>query len=249
MLDVMAVSVARAKKIVDKVGIVLVYPIKNAKEPPSLWSELYPKASMRWDWDAGADDRVVELWHLKNELAATGDVAYAKWFRGRATFFSLDVFHAILTRLAQAGDPSAGLSREARELLALLRERSPLSTKELRAESGLKGKQAEALFTRAMKALWTRLAIVGIGEVADGAFPSLAVSATEAMFEDLWAARAKASKTQLAKLDDVTSRVKVYRRELDKATQAVADATAKAKAPDEDDEPDIDFGALGRPGQ
>lgn len=242
----MAVSVARAKRIVEKVGIVLVYPIKNAKEPPSLWSELHPKTEMRWEWDQGADGRVVELWHLKNELAATGDVAYAKWFRGRATFFSLDVFHALLTRLSEAGDVLAGLPREGTEILDLLRERSPLSTKELRAEAGLKGKAYESVFTHAMKALWTRLLLVGIGEVEDGAFPSLNVSATEAMFEDIWNARAEATSAQRAKLDAVLAGSRVYRREVDKATKLVAAGTAR-RGRVVDDEDEDDLGPLERP--
>ena len=37
-----------------------------------------------------------------------------------------------------------------------------------------------------MRELWERLLIVGVGEVDDGAFPSLAVGATEVLFEELW---------------------------------------------------------------
>jgi hypothetical protein len=37
-----------------------------------------------------------------------------------------------------------------------------------------------------MKDLFTRFLIVGFGEVEDGAFPSLAVGATELLYDDLW---------------------------------------------------------------
>jgi hypothetical protein len=37
-----------------------------------------------------------------------------------------------------------------------------------------------------MKELFTRLLIVGFGEVDDGAFPSARVGATELLFSDLW---------------------------------------------------------------
>ncbi len=37
-----------------------------------------------------------------------------------------------------------------------------------------------------MKELWSRLLIMGVGEVDDGAFPSLNMSATRLRFEDLW---------------------------------------------------------------
>lgn len=225
----MAVPLAKAKKVVDRLGIALVYPIHNAKEPPSLWSALHPRTEMRWDWSDAADGRVVEMWHLKNALAATGDVAYAKWFRGRATFFSLDVFHAILARLAQAGDVLAGVPHEARDLLDLLRERSPLSTKDLRAEAGLRGKPYERVFTHAMKVLWQRLLVVGIGERDDGTvMPSLQVSATEAMFEDIWNARTEATGAQLRKLDDVVAGSRAWKRELDKAIAAVREGRARA---------------------
>ena len=183
---------------IDERGILLVYPLANQARPPSIWSELWPKTKMRWDWDQGADTRVVDLWHLKNVLAAKADVAYAKWFRDRATFFSLPVFHALLGEVAS----EQGLGNEARDILALLRERSPLSTKQIRAEAGLQGKATQGAFDRAMKQLWRRLLIVGIGEVADGAFPSLLVSATDHVFEDLWATRAKVPPKARAALAD-----------------------------------------------
>jgi hypothetical protein len=37
-----------------------------------------------------------------------------------------------------------------------------------------------------MKELWSRLLIVGFGEVDEGAFPSLAVGATRLLFEPLY---------------------------------------------------------------
>ena len=82
----------RAKKAVDRTGILLVYPIDNRPEIPSLWSELYPRSKMEWSWNEDADPRVAEVWHLRERLAHTHDVAYAKWFRGRATFFSIPAF-------------------------------------------------------------------------------------------------------------------------------------------------------------
>src|SRR5262245_43695293 len=65
----LATRIDRAKKIIDRLGIVLVYPIANKSEPPSLWSELWPKSPMEWSWDEDADPRVAELWHLRERLA------------------------------------------------------------------------------------------------------------------------------------------------------------------------------------
>jgi hypothetical protein len=118
----------KAKRLVDELGICLVYPIANKPEPPSLWHALWPKAEMDWSWDSDADDRVVDLWHLRAQLAESHEVAYGKWFKGRATFFSLPVFHALLGRVFDTGDPYVDLPRAAHDILALLRERSPLST-------------------------------------------------------------------------------------------------------------------------
>ncbi|MDF2694073.1 MAG: hypothetical protein K0S65_2456 [Labilithrix sp.] len=222
----------RAVRIVDRLGIALVYPIDNKPEPRSLWSELHPKVTMEWSWDEGADPRVAELWHLREQLARSHDVAYAKWFRGRATFFSLPVFHAILGRLAKAGDVLGGLPREALDILELLRERSPLSTKELRAQADLRGKEHEAVFNHAMEALWSRLLVVGTGEVPDGAFPSLAVGATELLFEDTWSARRQIPRAANEQLDRALADTPAYDRELRRALEEVATgkvAPARAK--------------------
>lgn len=210
----------RVREVVERHGIVLVYPVPGKTSPPSLWSGLYPKRTMEWSWDADADPRVAEVWHLREALCRTGDVAYAKWFRGRATFFSMPVFHALLGTFAAAGDVFSGMPREATELLDLLRERSPYSTKELRAASDLRGKAYESLYQHAMKALWSRLLVVGVGEVADGAFPSLSMAATEVMFEDVWAARARVPHDAMRRLESALA-VSPFRREVAKVTASL----------------------------
>jgi hypothetical protein len=167
---------------IERHGILLVYPIKNAKEPASLWSALYPRSEMRWEWDAGGDARVASLWHLREELSRSKQVVYAKWYQGRATFFSRDVFTALRSHFLAQPLPTG---REARELLSLLQESSPQSTKQLKRGTGLLGRALESTYERAMKQLWQQLLIVGFGEVDEGAFPSLAVGATSLLFEDL----------------------------------------------------------------
>lgn len=144
---------------------------------------------MRWEWNDDGDDRVAELWHLRAKLASSGKVLYSKWYRGRATLISRPVFRAMLRVVHDRGDPQAGLKPESRQLLDLLEENSPQSTRNLRAEADLQGKPLEAVYARGLKELWSRLLIVGAGEVDDGAFPSLAIGATKLLFEDLWASR------------------------------------------------------------
>lgn len=174
----------KAIEFINRRGALLVYPINNAREPSSLWSEFFPKSDMRWEWDEGGDNRVSDLWHLRAELSASGNVVYAKWYSGRATFFSRKLFPALARVLAGPGD-GAGLSREARLILEALRSDSPLSTKQLRRATDLQGKFNAPVYERALKELWQRLLIVGFGEIDDGAFPSLAIGATELIFEDL----------------------------------------------------------------
>jgi hypothetical protein len=219
------VKLTRAISIIERLGIVLVYPMDNRPEPPSLWSEIHDGAAMAWAWDSEADPRVAELWHLRERLARSSDVAYGKWFRGRATFFSLPVFHALLGRLEGAGSLLAGLPHESLDLLDCLRESSPRSTKQLRAEVGLRGKAYEGIFTHAMKSLWSRLLVVGIGETPDGAFPSLSVAATETMFEDIWNARLDVSGDAAGKLDDALTRTPMFAKEVARCLMTVRDGS------------------------
>jgi hypothetical protein len=160
----------------------------NRERPRSLWSELYPGETMSWDWDDdGADARVVDLWHLRAKLAASSSVVYSKWYRNRATFFSRDAFAGMLGCLVRAARRlERTINPDAADILALLDESSPRSTKELRREVDLTGRLGERRWNVALRELWSRLLVVGAGEVADGAFPSLAVGSTRLMFEDIW---------------------------------------------------------------
>lgn len=175
----------KAIRAVERKGVLLVYPLENRKAPPSLWFELHPRSVMRWEWDQDGDAKVSDLWRLREEMSRSGRVVYSKWYRGRATFFSREVFVEFLIA-AGAASREGELTGEARELYDVLCESSPLSTKELKRAAGLTGKPFESLYQRSMKSLFEAGLIVGWGEVDDGAFPSLACGATKLIFEDLW---------------------------------------------------------------
>jgi hypothetical protein len=176
----------KAIQAINENGILLVFPIENRKDIPSLWSSFYPRTKMRWEWDQDGDDRVAKLWHLREELSRSEEVIYSKWFRGRATFFSKDVFKAILKLMNPEHRPELLLSREAQDILKALEMDSPLSTKQLKRAVDLQGRFNGSTYTKAMKELWSRLLIVAFGEVDEGAFPSLAVGATRVLFEELF---------------------------------------------------------------
>ncbi len=124
------------------------------------------------------------------ELAVSKRVVYSKWLGGRATFFSRDLFRSMLALRRAGGDLHARLSRPARTLLDVLSDDSPQGTGSAprECESRRRGERGE--YTRAMRVLWERLLVVGVGEREEGGFPSLAVGATELLFEDLWNAAA-----------------------------------------------------------
>ncbi len=175
-------KLSKAIEAINQHGALLVFPIQNQKEPLSLWGELFPKSQMRWEWDDSGDSRVANLWHLREELSRSRKVVYSKWYRGRATFFSRELFVPLLTLLAKI----QGLPKESLFILQTLEEESPVSTKVLKRKAKLQGQALEGTYHRALKPLWIRGLIVGYGEVDEGAFPSLAVGSTQLLFEDLW---------------------------------------------------------------
>ena len=172
---------------IEQRGILLVFPIRNRKEPPSLWSELHPRKQMRWEWDESGQKEVPRLWHLRGELSTSRKVVYTKWYQGRATFISRPVFTAMLHYLGASCDPRL-LGSDASRILEILKMDSPLSPKILRPMTELQGRDREREYARALRKLWEQLLIVAFGEVEDSSFPSLAVGATEIIFEDLWMA-------------------------------------------------------------
>jgi len=182
---------------INKNGLLLVFPKKEKKVPLSLWSYLYPRSKMVWEWDADGDGKVFGLWHLMKEVAGSGDVVYSKWFQDRATFFSKPFFQSLLSHLRTNYHIEDGLTEEAEMILELLRSNSPLSTREIKKETQLQGKLHLSLYTKAVKQLFQRGLVVGFGEIEDGSFPSSLIGATDLLFEDIWKASSSKKKVGL----------------------------------------------------
>lgn len=182
----------KAIQSINRKGGLLVYPVKNSKEPASIWSELFPRTPMTWSWDEYADNKVGLVWSLKEELSRSREVVYGKWFKGRATFFSFEVFVHLRAFLRRERPKRM----ESRQMLETLLLDSPLSTKVLKAELGLQGKIFEGVFNKALRENYEHLDIVTFGEVEDSAFPSAAIGATELLFEDLHLQSLKISTAQ-----------------------------------------------------
>lgn len=177
---------SKAIKAINKYGILLVYPLNGKKEPHSLWSEFYPRSQMNWAWDDGADDRVNDLWILMKELSVSKSVVYSKWYKDRGTFFSKEAFASLLSHLRKVNPLEANLFPEAQLVYSALSENSPLSTKELKEVTELKGKFFQSTYNNSLRHLYRRGLIVSFGEKDDGVFPSACMGATQLIFEDLW---------------------------------------------------------------
>jgi len=206
------------KRINDR-GVLLVFPINNRPLPHSLWSEFYPKTRMVWDWNDDAAGPVHDMWGLMKQLSDCREVVYSKWYQGRATFFSRELFVAILCMRRRQYDARRRLSSTARILFEVLENNSPLSTRKLKILTDLQGRLHEAEYSRAMKDLFSCLLIVGFGEVDDGAFPSLAVGATELLYDDLWSqAAAMSIRKARATLDRFMPPTSHFRRYFDRTS-------------------------------
>lgn len=178
-------NMKKAIQHINHKGMLLVFPINNKKEPLSLWSQFFPRSQMIWKWDGDSDNRVAKMWMLMKTLSDCRQVVYSKWYQGRATFFSTELFTALLCQHQEFFKNTQELSPTARELLEALENDSPLSTKQLKQITELRGKDNEGVYNRGLKELFTKFLVVAYGEVDDGAFPSLAVGATRHLYENL----------------------------------------------------------------
>ncbi len=195
-------SEKKAIEKINKAGALLVFPLNNKKEPKSLWSEFYPKSKLRWEWDADSDSRVRSMWYLMKTLSECRHVVYSKWYQGRATFFSRELFTALLCVAQSEIFSQFRLSRHGKNILEILESDSPLSTKQLKKMTELQGKDNQAAYNRATKELFANFYIIAFGEVDDGAFPSLALGATSVLYEDLWTEALKLNPTKAKKIVD-----------------------------------------------
>ena len=119
----------KAIQAINQHGVLLTFPIKNKKEPLSLWSALYPRSEMKWEWNEDSDARVAQLWHIREQLSRSRQVIYSKWYQGRATFFSLEAFGHLLAVQTVFEKRARLESREAQEIMDALEMDSPLSTR------------------------------------------------------------------------------------------------------------------------
>jgi hypothetical protein len=217
------ISPSKAVKSVCDAGVLLVFPVKNAAEPASIWSSLMPKVKMKWEWTEDGDDRVLQMWQLMKQLSSCREVIYSKWYQGRATFFSPDLFEALIWTMHFGSHRPKPLSTDARLILEVLEVDSPQSTKQIKRQVELTGKDCEARFNRAMKELFQQFLIVGYGEVEDGAFPSLAVGCTKSLYEENWSNAKGLSENEVSRrLKKYLGSTKLFQRFFDRTLKSSA---------------------------
>ena len=155
---------ADAVRFINLVGFCVLFPVKNvplsslyyavAKRPPTGWGKY---SQLIWKW--------------KDELPKRRRAFYGKYFKGRATFLSLEFLPHFLAAQGTAVEASdveefyeAGrISRNALELWQALAKHGPLPTLELRHACKLETQAGNARFKKAMLELQSLLIVTHSG--------------------------------------------------------------------------------------
>jgi hypothetical protein len=117
---------------IKKVGVVSVFPSKTKSAPPSLWQYLHPRSKFSWVWDEAGDAKVVKLWWLKNEIAASKKVLYGRFFSNQPVFVSFKAAQSL--KASQSRKPYSELESY---ILGCLESNSPQTLRMLKKQARL----------------------------------------------------------------------------------------------------------------
>ncbi len=150
-------TAADAERFVEQVGFAAC--LTDSRRPgPSLYVAVCGRRDAVIPRNVQKDPETSLTWTLKDEVMARGRVYYAKLARGRSTFVAprlIPAFHAIWG--ISKADESRRLSREARQILKVLRAEWEMGTADLRADSAVSDRRA---FAAAMDALQAAMIVV-----------------------------------------------------------------------------------------
>ncbi len=167
-------TAADAVRFIDAVGYCLLFPIKRLPLP-SLYFAVARRQPVTWD------SHTEKIWRWKDEFGLKRRAFYAKYFKSRGTFISLELlphFLAMRESVAGPGDHarfySAGrITHDARIIWAALERQGPLATLELRHTCKMESKAGNPRFKRAMLELQCLLLVVHFGAQQEtSAWPS-----------------------------------------------------------------------------
>jgi hypothetical protein len=158
------VTAADAVRFIDAVGYCLLFPIKGLPLP-SLYYAAARRVPVTWDKYA------LKIWDWKSELPHRRRAFYAKYFKGRGTFISVNLLAHFLAMEESAAQPAdharfyaAGrISADSRVLWEALEKHGPLATLELRHACKMETVAGNKRFKKAMLELSRRLLVVHFG--------------------------------------------------------------------------------------
>jgi hypothetical protein len=160
-------TLAEAVKFIDATGYCMLFPVKGVPLPSLYYAVTRRGLHGKWKWDKYSS----MVWRWKDELPRRRRAFYAKYFRGRGTFISLQLLPYFLAMRESAVAPgesarfySAGRIRDdARMIWEALEEHGPLATLELRNACKMDTKAGNIRFKRAILELQCMLIVVHFG--------------------------------------------------------------------------------------
>jgi hypothetical protein len=157
-------TIADVVSFIDSVGFCVLFPVKNVALP-SLYFAASKRAPLRWDEYAHL------IWKRKDELPKKRRAFYAKYFKGRGTFLSLEFLPHFLATHGSAMEPDeaeafykAGrISHDALDLWQELAQHGAIATLELRHACKMESQPGNKRFKRAMLELQGLLIVTHSG--------------------------------------------------------------------------------------
>lgn len=155
---------AEAVRFINHVGFCVLFPVKNVPLP-SLYYAASKRLPARWDQYAH------KIWGWRDRLPEKRRAFYAKYFKARATFISLEFlpsFVAMRGAVAKAQEAErfydAGrITRDARTLWDTLAREGPLPTLELRYAAKFDSPPGNVRFKKAILELQCQLIVAHTG--------------------------------------------------------------------------------------
>lgn len=159
-------TAADAIQFIDHCGFCVLFPVKGV-ELPSLFYAAAHRMPIPHTWDKYCQ----LVWKLKDGLPLRRKAIYAKYFKGRGTFLSLEMLPSFLALEETAADLhdyeklySAGrISHDPRTIWEALAQHGPMATLELRSACKMETNAGNVRYKKAMLDLQRRLLVVHFG--------------------------------------------------------------------------------------
>jgi hypothetical protein len=189
-------TAADARRFIDASGFCLLFPIKNVPLP-SLYYVTAKQTNARWDKYAQL------IWKWKDELPKKRRAFYAKYFKGKGTFISLNFLPHFLAMHGTAVEPDEAeafyktgrISHDALELRQELGKHGALATLELRHACKMETQAGNKRFKKAMLELQGLLIVTHCG----------AEQETEAWASNRFELVARAFPKQIAQAQEISA--------------------------------------------